>query len=168
MLYRCRAIALLSLGFMLLPLPAHAGEKSAKHAWPAAFAAHYSLRFNGIEVGRLKLKSNTSETAYSLSGSAKVSVLFGAYKFSGSSSVSGTVQEDALAPQTYQFSWHRDKKLKRAIEIAFEDRNDNGSWDPGEPEPAAWNRQVALDGLPGVTLAGTRVFPPHVRVRHSQ
>jgi hypothetical protein len=122
MLYRCRAITLLSLGFMLQPLTAHAGEKSASHAWPAAVTAHYSLRFNGIEVGRLKLKSNTSETSYSISGSAKVSVLFGAYKFSGSSSVSGTVQGDALAPETYQFSWHRDKKLKRAIEMAFEGR----------------------------------------------
>jgi hypothetical protein len=28
-------------------------------------------------------------------------------------------------------------------------------------------RQVALDGLPGVTLQGTRVFPPRVRVRYS-
>jgi hypothetical protein len=125
MLCRCRAIALLSLGFMLLPLSARADEKSAvqvKHAWPAAVTAQYSLRFNGIEVGRLKLKSNTTETSYSLSGSAKVSVLFGAFKFSGSSSVSGAIQGGALAPETYQFSWHRDKKLKRAIEIGFEER----------------------------------------------
>ena len=28
-------------------------------------------------------------------------------------------------------------------------------------------REVALDGLPGVTHAGTRVFPAHVRVRYS-
>jgi hypothetical protein len=28
-------------------------------------------------------------------------------------------------------------------------------------------REVALDGLPGVTLQGTRVFPEHVRVRYS-
>jgi hypothetical protein len=28
-------------------------------------------------------------------------------------------------------------------------------------------RQVNLDGLPGVTLKGTRVFPPGVRVNYS-
>lgn len=28
-------------------------------------------------------------------------------------------------------------------------------------------REVALDSLPGVTLEGTKVFPPHVRVRYS-
>jgi len=28
-------------------------------------------------------------------------------------------------------------------------------------------REVALEGLPGVTLDGTRVFPSHVRVRYS-
>jgi hypothetical protein len=28
-------------------------------------------------------------------------------------------------------------------------------------------REVHLDGLPGVTLDGTRVFPPHVRVKYS-
>jgi hypothetical protein len=122
MLYRCRAIALLSLGFMLLPLPVHAGEKSAKHAWPAAVTAHYSLRFNGIEVGRLKLKSDTSETSYSISGSAKVSVLFGAFKFAGSSSVSGAIQQGALMPEAYSFNWSKDKKLKRALDITFEDQ----------------------------------------------
>jgi hypothetical protein len=28
-------------------------------------------------------------------------------------------------------------------------------------------REVHLDGLPGVTLEGTKVFPARVRVRHS-
>ena len=28
-------------------------------------------------------------------------------------------------------------------------------------------REVHLDGLPGVTLEGTRVFPAHVRVKYS-
>lgn len=121
MMYRCRAIALL-LGFLLLPPIAHAGEKSAAQAWPAAVSAHYSLRFNGIEVGRLKLKSNITETSYSISGSAKVSVLFGAFKASGASSVSGAIEQGALLPETYDFNWRKDKKLKRAIEISFDDR----------------------------------------------
>jgi len=125
MLCRCRAIALLSLGFMLLPLSAHANETSAiqgKPAWPAAVEAHYSLRFNGIEVGRLKLKSDTTATSYALSASAKVSVLFGAFKVSGASSVSGAIQKGAITPEAYKFHWRRNKKLKRVVEIGFRDR----------------------------------------------
>ncbi|MGF1621715.1 MAG: DUF3108 domain-containing protein [Rhodomicrobiaceae bacterium] len=110
---------------MLLPLPARADQNSAIHAeeaWPTDVRAAYSLRFNGIEVGRLKLKFETTATSYSLSGSAKVSVLFGAFRFSGSSSVSGAVQQGRPTPEAYKFHWKRNKKLERAIEIAFEDR----------------------------------------------
>jgi hypothetical protein len=110
---------------MLLALPARADQKSAIHAeeaWPTAVRAAYSLRFNGIEVGRLKLDFETTTTSYSLSGSAKVSVLFGAFRFSGSSSVSGVVQQGRPTPEAYKFEWSRNKKLERAIEIAFEDR----------------------------------------------
>ncbi|HEX2843606.1 MAG TPA: hypothetical protein VHP64_00015 [Candidatus Limnocylindria bacterium] len=45
----------------------------------------------------------------------------------------------------------------------------NGITDAGLPFLAALPnlRRVALDGLPGVTLEGTRVFPARVRVRYS-
>jgi hypothetical protein len=45
----------------------------------------------------------------------------------------------------------------------------NGVTDAGLPFLAAlpYLREVALDGLPGVTLAGTKVFGPGVRVRYS-
>ena len=55
---RGRVLALLALGLALLPLPAHSGEKPAE-AWPIAVQARYSLRYNGIEVGRLEINSNT-------------------------------------------------------------------------------------------------------------
>ena len=44
-----------------------------------------------------------------------------------------------------------------------------GITDAGLPFLAALPnlRGVALDSLPGVTLEGTRVFAPHVRVRYS-
>ncbi len=45
----------------------------------------------------------------------------------------------------------------------------NGITDAGLPFLATLPRlrEVALEGLPGVTLEGTRVFPAHVRVRYS-
>ncbi len=125
MLCRRRAIALFSLGVMLLPLPARADQKSAidaKEAWPIAVNAAYSLRFNGIDVGRLKFKFETTTASYSLVGSAKVSVLFGAFTFSGSSSASGVVRQGRPAPEAYEFEWSRNRKRQTAIEIAFQDR----------------------------------------------
>lgn len=45
----------------------------------------------------------------------------------------------------------------------------NGITDAGLPFLARLPRlrEVHLDSLPGVTLQGTRVFPPHVRVKYS-
>ncbi len=45
----------------------------------------------------------------------------------------------------------------------------NGVTDAGLPFLAGLPRlrEVHLDGLPGVTLEGTRVFPPGVRVYYS-
>jgi hypothetical protein len=118
---RRRAFALLPLGIALLPLSAHSGEKPPD-AWPTAVQAHYSLRYNGINVGRLDINSNTTANTYSLSGSAKVSVLFGAIKWSGSSSVSGTIEGGAPAPTTYAFDWYQNKKRGGTFHIGFKDR----------------------------------------------
>ena len=108
-----RVLALLSLGLALLPLPANSGENPADkpaEAWPVTVQAHYRLRYNGINVGRLNVDSNATANAYSISGSAKLSVLFGALKWSGSSSVSGAIEGGAPAPATYAFDWRQNKK----------------------------------------------------------
>jgi hypothetical protein len=109
----CRAFAFAPLALALLSLPANSGEKPAdrtSEAWPTTVQAHYSLRFNGIEVGHLEINSKTTATTYSLSGSGKVSVLFGAITWSGSSSVSGTIERGLPAPAAYAFDWHQNKK----------------------------------------------------------
>ena len=118
------AAMVLSLGFALLPLSANSGEKSPDQpaqAWPISVQAHYRLRYAGIDVGRLDVKSNTAETTYSLSGSAKVSALLGAVTWSGSSSVSGTIDGGAPAPAAYAFDWLQNKKKRGAIRIGFKD-----------------------------------------------
>lgn len=111
---RLGALALLALVFA--PLPANAGE-----AWPASVKAQYRLRYNGIDVGHLEMNTNTAGNSYSLSGSAKVSVLFGAITWSGSSTVSGSIEEGAPAPATYAFEWRNNKK-RGTVDIGFKDR----------------------------------------------
>jgi hypothetical protein len=117
------AFALLSLGLALLPLPANSGENPTDkpgQAWPITVQARYRLRFNGIEVGRLNINSSATATTYSLSGSAKISVLFGAFKWSGSSKVSGAIEGGTPAPATYAFDWRQNKKAG-TIGIGFKD-----------------------------------------------
>jgi hypothetical protein len=119
-----RIFALLPLWLALLPLPANAGEKPVQkpgEVWPAAVHARYRLRYDSIDVGRLDIKSNTAAKTYSISGSAKVSVLLGLFTWSGSSNVSGAINGGAPAPSTYAFQWRHDEK-NLAVRIGYRDR----------------------------------------------
>ncbi len=111
----------LSLALALLPGPANSGEKPAdkpSEASPTTVQARYSLRYNGIEVGNLNITSKTTANAYSLSGSAKVSVLFGAFKVLGPSNVSGMIERGAPVPAAFAFNWKQNKK-RGTTQIGF-------------------------------------------------
>jgi hypothetical protein len=119
-----RVIALLSLGLAVLTLPANSGETPVDRqgeAWPTTVHARYRLRYNGINVGRLDINSDLTAKTYSLSGSGKVSVLFGAFSWSSSSSVSGTIEGGAPVPASFAFDWKQNKK-KGATRVGFKDR----------------------------------------------
>ncbi len=119
-------LGLLSLALATLPPPVISAEKPADklaEAWPFAVQARYRLRYNGIKVGRLTVSSSTTANTYSVSGSGKVSVLFGKFKWWGSSSVSGTIEGGDPAPTAYTFNWHQKRKKKDvAIRIGYKDR----------------------------------------------
>lgn len=110
-------------GLMLLPVAGTSGEKPADKpgaAWPVAVKAHYLLRYAGLEVGNFDMESNTAPDSYSLSGSGKVSVFFGSVIWSGSSTVSGSIEVGAPAPKTYVFNWRNNKK-RGIIRMGYED-----------------------------------------------
>lgn len=100
--------------------PAVGGDKDAG-AWPTSVEAHYKLRYNGIEVGRLHISSNAENGAYTLSGSGKVSALFGAVKWAGSSKVSGELRSGEPAPANYAFDWQNNKK-RGDVRMSFRNR----------------------------------------------
>ncbi len=98
-------LAFLSLALALLPPPAISSEKPANkpgEAWPVAVQARYRLHYNSVNVGRLTVSSSTTANTYSVSGSGKVSALFGRLKWWGSSSVSGTIEGGDPAPTAGQ------------------------------------------------------------------
>jgi hypothetical protein len=121
-----RIFAALSVGLALLPLSASSGEKSVDKAGepsPTTVQARYRLRYDDVDVGRLEVKSTTTAKTYSVSSSGKVSVLFGTFGWSGSSNVSGTIEDGAPAPTAYAFDWHQKKKKKDvSIHIGYKDR----------------------------------------------
>jgi hypothetical protein len=121
---RCgRRLMLLPLALVLCPGPASPSEKltdKPSDAWPPNVEARYRLSYNGLEVGKLKIISKTTASSYSVSGSAKLSVLFGAFKAQGSSNVSGTIEGGVPVPGAFVFNWKQNKKAG-TTEIGFKD-----------------------------------------------
>ena len=83
--------------------------------------AHYALSYNGIKVGHVDVVSNVDGNAYKITGSASVSVLFGALKWSGSSGASGLIEKGEPVPASYNAEWHANKKAT-AVRIGFKDK----------------------------------------------
>lgn len=92
-------------------------------AWPAAVQARYRLRYNGINVGHLDITSSTAQKSYSVSGNGKVSVLFGAITWGGSSNVSGAIDAAGVpSPGGYAFDWYNNRK-GGTIRMGFKERH---------------------------------------------
>lgn len=108
---KIRSLRAFLLGSLMAASQMHPASAAEKPAWPTTVHAHYSLRFQGLEVGDLKITSETSGKAYTLTGSSAVSVLFGTIKFSGSSNVSGTIDRGVPTPGAFAFNWRQNKKV---------------------------------------------------------
>ena len=112
-----------ALALAFWSLPGNSGEKPGEkrgEPWPATVHARYSLRYNGITVGHLDMNSSTSATTYSLAGSVKVSVLFGAFTWAASANVSGAIEGGIPAATSYAFDWQQ-KKKGGTIRMGFKD-----------------------------------------------
>lgn len=94
-----------SVALLALVLPAQAAEP-----WPQAVEARYKLKFNGLPVGHISFSSKVGPKSYSLTSNGEVSVLFGAFKWTGLAKVAGTVEGAEPAPKSYSFDWKRNKK----------------------------------------------------------
>lgn len=119
-------LALLALSLALAhPSPATADKavKNQRKSWPVAVDTRYRLQWEGMKVGWLNVKSNFTANSYSVTGSAKVRVLFGKFKWWGSASTSGELVEGVPQPVTYSLAWHQKRKKKNLlIRMGFKDR----------------------------------------------
>ncbi len=114
------AVAAVFAALCHLPATAYAGDTPGE-AWPAAVKARYKLQFLGVTVGHLDMASTTTGGTYTMTGSGKVSVLFGAVVWSGSTSASGTIGNSEPVPTAYAHEWSNKKKTW-AVQMRYKDR----------------------------------------------
>jgi Protein of unknown function (DUF3108) len=94
------AAALLAAVAGYLPLPTWAADKPGE-PWPTSVHARYRLRFIGVDVGQIDMTSTTAGDRYTMAGSGKVTALLGVVKWSGASSVSGTIENGTPHPTAF-------------------------------------------------------------------
>ncbi|HVJ78324.1 MAG TPA: DUF3108 domain-containing protein [Hyphomicrobium sp.] len=107
---RLLAFGLFALGTAAIAAtlaPAVAREQS----WPTEVKARYRLTFNGFEVGSYNFSSHYSGTTYSATGKTKISALFGAFKWTGTFTGSGSVDGTGPHPAAYKMSYKKGSKV---------------------------------------------------------
>lgn len=72
--------------------------------WPAQVNASYEIKFNGLKVGGFEFKSQADAQGYDLQSSGKVSVLFGAMKWSSNAEARGAFVRAAPQPKDFDFN----------------------------------------------------------------
>ena len=98
----CRFRRSLTAVLLALGLPAGA---AADNGWPDKVTARYKVSFNGFDIGSFRFESSTDKQTYSLAGSAKLSLLLGAYKWSGATSSKGVLAGDEPKPSEHVFEY---------------------------------------------------------------
>ena len=92
---------------------------AAEAAWPASVAAHYKLAFGGFDVGGFDFKSQSDGKAYATTGTASVSALFGAFKWTGEMDAKGALNADAAQPSGYQLNF-KTKSKSGSVSLKFD------------------------------------------------
>ena len=105
-----RPLAIASLLALGWSIAGGAQALAAEAAWPASVAAHYKLAFGGFDVGGFDFKSQSDGKAYTTTGTASVSALFGAFKWSGEMNAKGALNPDAAQPSGYQLDFKTKSK----------------------------------------------------------
>lgn len=98
----------------LAPVAASADEAN----WPSSVTALYRLHFNGFEVGSYQFGSQFDGKTYQAQSSAKISALFGAFKWRGDISSEGTIDKRSPHPSAYQMTY-KAKSKKVEVKLGF-------------------------------------------------
>ncbi len=86
------------------------GGAKADNNWPDKVTAQYKVTFNGFDIGDFRFESSVQSRAYSLAGSAKLSLLLGAYKWSGTTRSKGVIGDGDPKPVEHSFAYEGGSK----------------------------------------------------------
>ncbi len=82
----------------------------ANDAWPTKFSATFDVEFSGVTIGAFDFNSATNGQTYTLNGGGKLSLLFGAFKWSGNAESTGKLAADGARPQSFGFGFKSSNK----------------------------------------------------------
>ena len=129
-------------------LAAGASELGAADAWPSSMRVHYAVVINGFDVGSFEYESQAEQQSYSLTGSARLSILLGAFTWEGETRSSGTIAGE-VKPASFSFDFKSSLKTG-STSFAFAD--DAVTSITQQPPPVANPEAIPLreDHLKGV------------------
>jgi hypothetical protein len=111
-----RAAVVAAAGAMVIsPAPA-----SAADGWPARVQATYDVNFGGINVGTYEFQSSSEGQSYKLTSNAKLSLLLGALRWTGTTQASGKLAGEQAKPHTFGFDYQSQSKTG-STQMSFND-----------------------------------------------
>jgi Protein of unknown function (DUF3108) len=90
---------------LLIAVATPMSATQAAEGWPARVQATYDVDFNGLNVGTFDFVSSQDGANYSLSGTGKLSLLLGAFKWKGDTQAAGRIAADGPKPQSFNFTF---------------------------------------------------------------
>ena len=92
----------------------------ALDVYPASVRATYDVNFNGLNVGTFEFQSEAQGSAYTLSSTASLSILLGAFKWTGETRASGTLGGGLPKPSAFTFAFQSNSKTG-STKMSFSD-----------------------------------------------
>ena len=132
----------------LVLLTAGAPALRAGDTWSSSMRVHYAVEINGFDVGSFEYESQAEQQSYSLSGSAHLSILLGAFTWEGQTRSSGTIV-GGVKPATISYDF---KSTLKAGSTSFAFANETVTSITQQPPPIFSSEAIPLreDHLKGV------------------
>ncbi len=80
-------------------------DPAAAAEWPTRVRAVFDVNFNGLNVGSFEFNSSNQGPSYDLSGMGKLSLLLGAFSWTGETRATGRVAGEAIKPASFAFNY---------------------------------------------------------------
>lgn len=80
------------------------------HGWPTNIRAAYDVSFNGFTVGTFEFSAQSEDESYSFFGNAKLTLLLGAFNWTGETRSFGLIENNAPKPAAFSFDFWANAK----------------------------------------------------------